>query len=455
MEYLEKHPWRQLILTPIVKDISLDISDTNPQWELLDGEMVKLGSLEHELFDIAEMQRIALSLLSTETKDLRVFTHLLRTLQHSGVILDLLLGLQLLCDYTEHYWAITAPTSELKKYRLGVQIIKRFDKNKLFFQQNASRLEKEEAKKLLKKLITLFQGNKLEIEFQQLSHDYLNHLDSVAEKRSEPASSEPVSSSSGNSMAELSVIAKPIEIDSSNERAWKNTLSKVVDYLLEKDISTPVAYQLRRYIIWNNITSLPLYEGNQTSLLPPSIDRVVEYEQSLDQPNLETWKEIEHSLTLSPYWFYGHYLSAQLASKLGYEQISLAIKQCLIDFIARLPKLAELCFNDGTEFCPQIVLEWIYFSSEKVINSSITNYADYEDEDTLESVLGKFNSILSKDLRDRFYNQISLAQLLEQRGFDNIAEQSYLAIYNGIKQLSVIEWENSLTELLELKLRLK
>lgn len=455
MEYLEKHPWRQLILTPIVKDISLDISDTNPQWELLDGEMVKLGSLEHELFDIAEMQRIALSLLSTETKDLRVFTHLLRTLQHSGVILDLLLGLQLLCDYTEHYWAITAPTSELKKYRLGVQIIKRFDKNKLFFQQNASRLEKEEAKKLLKKLITLFQGNKLEIEFQQLSHDYLNHLDSVAEKRSEPASSEPVSSSSGNSMAELSVIAKPIEIDSSNERAWKNTLSKVVDYLLEKDISTPVAYQLRRYIIWNNITSLPLYEGNQTSLLPPSIDRVVEYEQSLDQPNLETWKEIEHSLTLSPYWFYGHYLSAQLASKLGYEQISLAIKQCLIDFIARLPKLAELCFNDGTEFCPQIVLEWIYFSSKKVINSSITNYADYEDEDTLESVLGKFNSILSKDLRDRFYNQISLAQLLEQRGFDNIAEQSYLAIYNGIKQLSVIEWENSLTELLELKLRLK
>lgn len=455
MEYLEKHPWRQLILTPISKDISLDISDHNPQWELLDGEMVKLGSLEHELFDIAEMQRIALSLLSTETKDLRVFTHLLRTLQHSGVILDLLLGLQLLCDYAEHYWVLTAPTSELKKYRLGVQIIKRFDKRKLFFQQNASRLEKEEAKKLLTKLIALFQGNKLERELQQLSHDYLNHLDSVAEKRSEPVSYEPVSSSSGNSMAELSVMAKPIEIDSSNERAWKNTLSKVVDYLLEKDISTPVAYQLRRYIIWNNITSLPIYEGNQTSLLPPSIDRVVEYEQSLDQPNLETWKEIEHSLTLSPYWFYGHYLSAQLASKLGYEQISLAIKQCLIDFIARLPKLAELCFNDGTEFCPQIVLEWIYFSSEKVINSPITNYADYEDGDALESVLGKFNSILSKDLRDRFYNQISLAQLLEQRGFDNIAEQSYLAIYNGIKQLSVIEWENSLTELLELKLRLK
>lgn len=455
MEYLEKHPWRQLILAPIVKDISLDISDHNPQWELLDGEMVKLGSLEHELFDITEMQRIALSLLSTETKDLRVFTHLLRTLQHSGIILDLLLGLQLLCDYTEHYWSLTAPTSELKKYRLGVQIIKRFDKNKLFFQQNASRLEKEEAKKLLIKLIALFQGNKLEREFQQLSHDYLNHLDSVAEKSSEPASSEPVSSSSRNSMAELSVIAKPIEVDSSNERAWKNTLSKVVEYLLEKDISTLVAYQLRRYIIWNNITSLPLYEGNKTSLFPPSIDRVVEYEQSLDQPNLEMWKEIEHSLTLSPYWFYGHYLSAQLASKLGYEYISLAIKQCLIDFITRLPKLTELCFNDGTEFCPQIVREWICFSSEKAINPTVTNYADYEIEDSLESVLGKFNNILSKDLRDRFYNQISLAQLLEQRGFDNIAEQSYLAIYNGIKQLSVIEWENSLTELLELKLRLK
>lgn len=454
MEYLEQHPWRQLITKPIGNAIGLDISDEHPEWVLLDGEMVKLGSLEHELFNVVEMQKIALSLLSTETKDLRVFAHLLRTLQHSGSILDLLLGLQLFCDYVENYWKDVAPVSELKKYRLGAQIIKRFDKSREVFQQNASRLEKENANFLFERLIKLFQGDKLESELIHLSQTYCNNLNSTIEKDND---SPVVHSNVGEfkKATELPVITKPIEIDSSNERAWKNTLSKVVDYLLEKDISTVVAYQLRRHIIWSNITSLPLYEGNRTPLHSPSVDIVLEYEKSLEYPSLETWKEIEHSLTVSPYWFYGHYLSAQLASKLSYEKVSIAIKQSLSDFITRLPTLAELCFTDGTAFCPQIVVEWLFSTSEYTMELSEADNINYDNAEELEAILNRFDSVSTKDLRDSFYNQLVLAQLLEKRGFGNIAKQNYLAIYNSVKQLSVIDWENSLINLLESKLQLK
>ena len=59
-------------------------------------------------------------MLSAESKDLRILAHLLRTLQHS---LELLLGLQLFTDYDEHFWQRAAPISEMKKYRLGLQII--------------------------------------------------------------------------------------------------------------------------------------------------------------------------------------------------------------------------------------------------------------------------------------------------------------------------------------------
>ena len=114
MDYLEHHPWRQSLLNAIANDIGADIADENPDWEYLDGEMVKLGSLEHELLNIETVQKIAIALLSAESKDLRILAHLLRTLQHSGEPLELLLGLQLFTDYVEHFWQRAAPISEMK-----------------------------------------------------------------------------------------------------------------------------------------------------------------------------------------------------------------------------------------------------------------------------------------------------------------------------------------------------
>ncbi|OOF42780.1 type VI secretion system ImpA domain-containing protein [Rodentibacter rarus] len=450
MDYLENHPWRQSLLNTVVNDIGVDIVDEHPDWIYLDGEMVKLGSLEHELLDIEKVQKIAIKLLSTESKDLRILAHLLRTLQHSGQILDLLLGLQLFADYVEHFWQQAAPVSEMKKYRLGLQIIKRFDKGATQFRQNSSRLEREAAETLFEKLSQYLKGNKLATEIDALRQVYLLNIEQTNKVVLQTSNIDKNVKETVEKTTYSASLSAPIEVDVSNERAWKNTLLKVVEYLSERDVTSPVVYQLRRYVLWSGITSLPIAEDCKTPLAPPSQDRVSIYEMALEHPTLETLQNIEHSLTVAPFWFYGHYLSAQMAEKLGHYQISIVIKNALNEFLTRLPQLSTLCFNDGSEFCPKTVLDWLS-PKENVVSSPLLALDNLEDNN-FDALLMRLNDQGHTDLRNQFYNQLFLAQQLEKRGLLNLARQYYLTIDKAIENLSVKEWEQSLVGLLTEKL---
>lgn len=458
MDYLEQHPWRQLILAPINILVSEEISEQNSDWEYLDGEMVKLGSLEHELLDIEHVQKIALSLLSSESKDLRILAHLLRTLQHSGGVLEILLALQLFYDYVKHYWADAAPVAELKKYRLTVQIIKRFDNAASMFRQTASRLEQDAALALINKLKDYWKEHKIEAEITALLPLY-SLPQSLVERAMSSQHSEQEQINSLQSTLPQTKISniEPIEIDASNDRAWKNTLFKVVEYLLERDIALPLGYQLRRYAIWSNITSAPLAEGNKTPLSPPSADRVADYEAAMIMPDITLWKDIEHSLTVSPYWFEGHYFSAMIAKSLGYEAVASVISSTLNEFLLRLPQLKELHFNDDTPFCSERLIKWLNETNLPLNNQNSTSTTEYLgdeilEENDMEIVLAQLNSRKHIDLKNKFYDQLTMAKLLEKQGFEQLAQQHYFSIYTSMEGLSVQDWETSLYTQLKEKL---
>lgn len=91
------------------------LSDENPKWEYIDGEIVRLGSLSHAQLDVAELQRQGLELLASESKDFRLVSHLLRTLQHAG---DHLLALRMLTQYVTHYWLLAWPQNAANKKAL-------------------------------------------------------------------------------------------------------------------------------------------------------------------------------------------------------------------------------------------------------------------------------------------------------------------------------------------------
>jgi type VI secretion-associated protein, VC_A0119 family len=470
MEVLIDNPWKEQILSPIQSEIDID---EDLEWLELDSDMVKLGSLEHQTLNISHLRHLAAQLLSTKSKDLRILAHFLRTLQHSGKVTELLIGLASFADYVENYWETSPPSQKIRKERLTQQIFKRFENMASYFSQDSSRLEKDQAKQQFARLIEFWKDNvKLKAELEQLLQRYtftdkqIHQNDNVSDSSGDekPNSGRKIITESEHSTSDLrnissekeviKPIVEPVSIDTSNDRAWKNTLLKVADYLIERDFSNPIGYQLRRFAIWSLITVAPLAENDRTQLAAVSQDRINDYKILVEKAlSSDVWKEIEYSLTLAPYWIEGHYLSAKIAERMSYPQVAKAIKESVLSFIERLPELKQLKFNDGTPFISDECSSWLYDNNE--INQALVSdiqlneqIGDYYKEQGILNTLKFINDQSYTDLRSQIYAQLSSIELLEKEGLHNLAKQQYFTLEQAISPIMVKDWEPSLFTLL-------
>ena len=94
-----------------------------------------------------------------------------------------------------------------------------------------------------------------------------------------------------------------------------------------------------------------------------------DYLARLNNADMALWQQVEKSLLLAPYWLDGHYLSAQTALRLGYKQVADAIRDEVTDFLARLPALINLLFNDRTPFVSEQTKQWL--ASSGSVNQTV------------------------------------------------------------------------------------
>lgn len=157
MDLRDPNVWISHLLENLPEEkLASALKDDNPNWEYIDGEIVKLGSLAHSQLDIPELQRRGLVILASESKDFRLLAHLLITLQHAG---DPHLALRLLALYVEHYWAVAAPQNMAHKKRFASQVIKRFETGIEVFSQNAATAQRDALSGELAKLAQCWQSH--------------------------------------------------------------------------------------------------------------------------------------------------------------------------------------------------------------------------------------------------------------------------------------------------------
>ena len=345
MDLRDPNVWISHLLENLPEEkLASALKDDNPNWEYIDGEIVKLGSLAHSQLDIPELQRRGLVILASESKDFRLLAHLLRTLQHAG---DPHLALRLLALYVEHYWAVAAPQNMAHKKRFASQVIKRFETGIEGFSQNAATAQRDALSGELAKLAQCWQSHNAP-ELAQATDD-LFALYQRAFNRAAPApvptpaasgSSPQTTATSESGVTQPSAPAPQIVIDSHDDKAWRDTLLKVAAILCERQPDSPQGYRLRRHALWQNITSTPQAESDgRTPLAAVSADMVADYHAQLGSADMALWQQVEKSVLLAPYWLDGHCLSAQTALRLGYKQVADAIRDEVIRFLERLPDL--------------------------------------------------------------------------------------------------------------------
>lgn len=454
--------WISHLLENLPQDkLASTLKDDNPGWEYIDGEMLKLGSLAHSQLDIPEIQRRGLVILASESKDFRLLAHLLRTLQHAG---DPLLALRLLTLYVEHYWTVAAPQNTIHKQRLAAQVIKRFEAGVESFADSADTTQRDNLLAALAKQAQLWQERNVPALAQTV--DDLSSQYRRAFREAAPV--QPVQLSAGSppltapalSPATTSAIAAvpAVDIESHDDKAWRDTLLKVAAILCERQPDSPQGYRLRRHALWQAITSVPQAESDgRTPLAAVPADMTADYQTRLNNADLALWQQVEKSLILAPYWLDGHYLSAQTAQRLGYTSAAEAIRDELTRFLARLPQLATLLFNDRTPFMSEQTKQWLATSPASQTGLIVRTDEDTEavrqcfSEQGLEAALHYLEKLPENDPRDHFHRQYLGAQLMEEAGMVQLAQQQYRMLFKAGLRMTLADWEPSLLEQLEKK----
>lgn len=430
------------------------LSDENPQWEYIDGEIVKLGSLNHAQLDVPELQRQGLQLLASESKDFRLVSHLLRTLQHAG---NPLLALSVLTQYVTHYWTIAWPQSAANKKRFADQILKRFEPGMGGFAATSAPEQRDALLGELAKLAQCWQSCGMP-ELASATDDLFAQYQR-AFRDSSPVAAPPVLPTVGATIPEVvPVTAAPapvVNIDSHDDKAWRDTLLKVAGIICERQPASPQGYRLRRHALWQNITAA---SDGRTPLAAVSADMVADYQARLARADMTLWQQVEQSLLLAPYWLDGHHLSAQIAQQLGYTDVAQAVRDEVRRFVARLPALASLLFNDRSPFISDATRQWLADEPQKpaavaVATDDMTQQVwQCWQEQGLEAALALAEKQPGNTPREQFYRQYLTAQLQEAAGMTQLAQYHYRMLFKAGLHTMLSDWEPALLEQLETKL---
>lgn len=448
MEFIAQHPWRDLLLKPLSPAQQQQaIASNNSDWEYIDSEMAKLGTISHETVNIADVQDRILNLFAEETKDFRLLAHLANTLQRSERPASILLAIALLADYVEAYWDIAAP--QKNKRRIAQMIIQRFSNAKEAFCHAAIEEEREQSTKEFVRLKQLWQSDsalceeldKLIVSYAKSSITELPVAQTVSPAPASHSASVPTP------QAQPAVASKPlphVHLDDSSERAWSKTLLKIAEIEAERSFSTPLCFQLRRHAIWFN-ASVPPAAGNHVTTVPPlPAEKISEFDREFSQASYALWAKVENTIAYSPYWFDGHCLSARIADKLGHSGIADVIRNELKYFLERFPDCQSLCFSNGAPFMNEKTQKWFnQKESRQATNEEYQQALALFDTEGLQAALDSLEQAASDQPRSLSYSQLSTIQLLKQAGCHKIANHQLENLIHRTTQLSAQEWEPS------------
>jgi type VI secretion system protein VasJ len=473
-EYLEA------IKKPVLEEDSTGLESED--FIFLEEEMTKFSSMRENTLDWERAEKTAVKLLSEQTKNLRILAHLLLCLQHDRDAERFILSIRLLNDFVEAFWESSKP--KIKPLKKEVMIKKKLLRQILIrTEQATSKLDLTEGDRALlpafsealEKLEKVVSNTGLEYEdYWKFSAGFKKGLPaevvvqkqcSEQQNNSSAASSEQVIAD-GSSVTTGSVLKTPdLKLNTENERETKQTFFKLASFLNSAFEKEPLGYRLRRFALWLSINSLPpLKKDGNSEIMAVSNDRVDEYKDALaSNCELELLKNIEQTVSTSPFWVTGSYLSSRAAESLGMDDVSSAIQEETSQFIKRLPALVDATFSDGTPFVDKATQRWLTQAG----NSSAGESGEWQTklEDAIQQAKqGRFKSGLnilekginsSKQPRDRFYWRLAYAKFLEQTGMKSLANETFFSLNAEIGNFEVPIWEPLLIDELQEKVKPK
>lgn len=435
----------------------------DPLFDFVEDQMMKVGSLAHSSVQWDEVEHSTLKLLSEKSKDLKLLIYLLQCLHNQVTPQRFTTSLLVLGDFMSLYWEDCFPApgkrGGLPRRKFFSQIVQRLALviDKIDFAQFdlQDRDDLNAAIDAWQKSVTSvgLMSDSVETLVTKINSELRRALEReqvnksaeqtpLVERKTSPASSSSIS------------------VDSSSDKAAKQTLLKVSEFLSEQEFGLTLAIRVRRYAVWSSITSPPEHDASgETLLRAMSQERVKEYQDQMRSPDLALWRKVEQSLTMAPYWFEGQMMSYHIAQSLGKTLWCEAILSESQQFLERLPSLIDLKFKGGEPFVSNAVKEWLVSSHNSSSQGQVTG--DWQEKRKEAFTLAKEGGIAvalsmlndglvgASEPRDKFYWRLLSADLLNANNLDAMAKEQYQTLHAQATTMSVTDWEPSLVDQLE------
>ena len=462
---MELAQYRQCVAQPIAGEnpVGERLID-DPLFDFVEDQMMKVGSLSHGSVQWEEVEHSAVKLLAEKSKDIKLLVYLLQCLHNDPTPTRFTTSLDVMTDFMVHFWEESYPApgkrGNLPRRKFFSQMVQRF--SLVVEKLEYHRFDGTAREAVLQSL----QAWEQVIESHSLSSDVVeavarkiqNELRRI-EERQKVEQQKPATAPE----SEVRSTATPtsLSVDHSSDKAAKQTLLKVADFLAEQEFGIALSIRLRRYAVWGSITSLPDHKPDgETLLRGMQQDRVKDYQDQMRHPDLALWRKVEQSLTMSPYWFDGHLMSYTIADNLGKQDWCQAIKEETQQFLERLPSLLELKFKGGEPFVSDAVKEWLA-SKNGVQAQGSSGGGDWQEKRQEAFTMAKEGgiavalSMLNEGLvnanepRDRFYWRLLSADVMQANHLDGMAKEQYQTLHKQVTTMSVTDWEPSLIAQLE------
>ena len=437
-------------------------------FDFVESQLMKVGSLSHSEVQWAEVESGVMTLLETRSKDLKLITYLMQCLQHQASIDRFSLSLTSLNEFMKCYWETCfpapGPRGVLPRRKYFAQIVQRTAKAGENLDSQFS--DPDSKAQLLIWLSELMDtAEKLELPI-----DVLDGLKVRLTRQFEQGESRAVVnavSQTASTTATAQVMAPKLEIDSSNDKATKQTLLKVADFISEFETGTGLSLKIRRFATWFSVASAPenANADGETSLMPIAADRVSEYLSQLERgADLALLRRVELSLTLSPFWLDGHHLSARIAVALGQTQWAKAIHEDTAAFVDRLPKLLDMSFKGGLPFASKDTKAWLEQGYGRTTVDGGGQGWELQGNEVMELAESGGLSVAFSSLndhlqrasepRDNFYLRLLAADLKSGHQLSAMADIDYRILYEQANSTALADWEPGLMARLKQKANL-
>ncbi|OOF55432.1 type VI secretion system protein TssA [Rodentibacter myodis] len=446
----------------------------------IDEQVIKFGSLQHDSINWDELINYSTQYLSNICKDYKVLQYLGYALLHKAFKSNLLDFLSLFSEFNKKYLFVAYPKpskdNTVNRFKeKSINLI--FERIENAMAGNSSieftYVEYDRSSVLISELISQLTN------FVSNAESVLNRLQRFVKERSnskeklltiEKNSNQNLGTIQIGKSATLSVqetitnepsnFPNIDRVDLTNSRRLKQFYLQVADTTCSIEPASVLGYVSRRFGLWYGITQLPEMnaQGN-TMMQSVSADKVSDYtEQITSSPSTDLLERIEKTVTTSPYWIEGSYLSAKCCQALKFNEAAEAIRNVTRQFVDKYPMFNFAKFQNGEPFLNEIVSNWLFAESMVNPSNQISSMGelmnDFEvrySSDGFMSVLKLIDEQLKSaiDIRSRHYLQFEKIRLFLKEGMQAIALNELSELIDNSKKYVVEEWDSTFFKQLE------